>query len=757
MEKAPGARCDECPLKEYKHALGSGPKVSSLAIVGEAPGAQEVAAGVPFTGRSGKLLDSVLRYHNINREEVWVTNVCLCRPPDNAIPPTAAIKACLPRLVAELQSKQPSTVLALGNTAAKTLLDTRTGITELRTETDARSPNLPGVRIIPTFHPAAALRQPDFFPSIVADIGKVNRAKLVWEHTKFKVVDNTQDAIATLRKQMEFSHPTIALDVELGMNDMKRIDSKRPDWLCIGISHRPGGSVVYTKNVVEDPAFQRKLQEALTSTLKRWSYQNGKFDIQHLWAFAPEARVDEDTMLLHYSTDERKGTHDLEQLAVEVLGAPRYKTDAKQYLPHKGASLAFLPPNVLYQYNAADVDVTHRLVDPLTAESKSDGTYDMYQRLLIPGSNALAHAEYAGVKVDMSMLRDLAIKFAHDLEEKEAELQRWVRNPRSPKQVKEALHELGIDVASTGKAILGELEHEFANKILDYRMVAKLLSTYVIGLAKTVTRSRIHPTFLLHGTETGRLSCRRPNLQNIPTGSTIRDVFTSGENTVLLNADYNQIEFRLLAVFSGAKWLLEQFRAGRHFHDEVAKSLYGTGYTGLQYLRAKAVNFGIPYGREAYSLWKEHGGALSDWQRYVHDWFAKNPEVKAYQRNIEERIKEDGYLTSYFGRKRRFWLVTQENKHEVIKEGYNCDLQGTASDLTLSSLIRLEPQLRGRAVPVITVHDNLLFEVRRDCLREVAGTVKEVMEDTPVKDICPTPVDIKVGDRWGSLQKYQVA
>jgi DNA polymerase-1 len=235
----------------------------------------------------------------------------------------------------------------------------------------------------------------------------------------------------------------------------------------------------------------------------------------------------------------------------------------------------------------------------------------------------------------------------------------------------------------------------------------------------------------------------------VPSDSIIRSLFVSGPDNVLLQADYSQVEFRLAGILSGDEWLINQFVEGRNFHEEVALELFGPDYTDLEKLRAKAVNFGMLYGRGAASLAGEHGGSFNYWQQRINDWFARMPRVKEYQKGLEQQIKERGYLESYFGRKRRFWLVTKENWHQVQKEGYNFPLQSTASDLTLDSLIRLEPLLRGKAAPVVTVHDSIMFEVRRQYLDEVAHTVKEVMEDTPVKDICPTTVDITVGTEWG--------
>lgn len=332
-------------------------------------------------------------------------------------------------------------------------------------------------------------------------------------------------------------------------------------------------------------------------------------------------------------------------------------------------------------------------------------------------------------------------------------------------QVKAAFDSLGVPLENTTKDVIqalvdgkykGEVK-DFARELLEYKRQHKLHSTYIRGIERSLVRGRIHPTFLLHGTETGRLSCRRPNLQNIPSDSSIRNLFISGSDNVLLQADYSQVEFRLAAIFSGDEWLIEQFKQGRQFHKEVALALFGDGYSSLEYLRAKAVNFGMLYGRQAWSLYQEHGQSPRYWENVIEGWFAQMPKVKRYQATLDAQIRERGYLESYFGRKRRFWLVTNDNWHFLQKEGYNFPLQSTASDLNLLALIRLEPILRGKAIPVITVHDSLVLEVKRQYLEEVAHTVKEVMEDTPFKDICPTPVDLNVDMYWGkNMKEYEL-
>jgi uracil-DNA glycosylase family 4 len=756
--KAPLADCENCPLRDQPFVPSSGPNKVSLAIVGEAPGKEEAEQGIPFIGKSGQLLDRVLEYHGYKREEVFLTNACLCRPPDNATPSSKAIKACRPRLVQELLHREPTNILAVGATAAKSVRDTSEGINSLRAEPPTYSDEL-SARVVCTFHPAAVLYKEGYklFPSILKDVEKTKRIEVGWEPTKYKVYARTEEAIHSLAAISRL--PEVTLDVEVDYeqgwpNDPKNLAGLSEGFLSMAISHRPGASIVFTAEVCNDYRFVSVLDQLFVKG-PRFGFQYGKFDIQRLWTLgAPHARIDEDTAYQHYSTDERVGTHDLEQMAVEVLGSPRYKTDTRQWLPHKGASLKHLPKPILYEYNAADADVTHRLMVHLRKDMASDGVTEMYHRFLVPGGNVLARVEYEGVSVDGDGLDNLADTFQSSLDTREAELKRWVDNPRSWQQVQAALKELGYDVADTTKETLKLIDEEFAQKELGYRKEQKLLSTYVNGLRKRLVQGKMYSSFNIQTTETGRLSSSNPNLQNIPIGSTIRDVFYAPEGYVFLSCDYAAIELRVLAILANDPYLLEAFRQGRNIHKETAPILFGPNYSEQEYVWTKNVRFGSVYQGTAAYLAGLYGVPPRVVEQIQAEMHRQSPTIRKYWRQIEREIREDGYLRSPTGHIRRFWYVTPENWKDVRKEGYAFKPQCVASNITLEALIKSEPVLRGKAAPIITVHDNLVFLTRIERLQEVASVVKATMESTGYNFLgLPTPVEMTVGKRWGKHQR----
>lgn len=764
MSKAPGAKCDLCPLREYPMVPGFGPAKAQIVLVGEAPGKDEVLQKKPFVGKSGQLMNQVLKYHGIKREEVFVTNACLCRPPGNKTPNTVAVRACRDRLVKEVASRNSDYIIAAGAVAAKAVLDSKEGITKLRIGGAKTAKDFGKSKVVPTFHPAAALRSPDYFPSIINDVKKIH-VHVGWEPTNYKVIEgDAERASRMLLKQVE-SSKKLTIDVETDHHaSHSRLD---PTWLCIGVSHRPGAAVVYDQQLCNDPKFQRVLAKVLADKKLSWGYHRGKFDIQALWSFAPGARVDEDTLLAHYMTDERKGTHDLEQVLTEKLGAPNYKTEMRKYLPNDEAPLSLLPKDILHRYNAMDVDGTHRLLDPLHEEMESDGTMRAYRELLIPGQNVIARIEYRGVRLDIPYLEGLESKYIEETAKKEEALRKIADiNPRSPQQVVAAFHAFGFDRLKSTDAkdrIWIGIKHPLKTALMEYRKVHKIYTTYIKGLVRRSIDGRIYGEFNLNTTETGRLSSADPNLQNIPIpgphiGGEIRDAFVADEDCTLVSADYTQIEYILAAIFSGDEWLLEQFRNKQRLHKVVASALFGQDYSETEYVKAKSVNFGILYEEGAKALAFRLGISVKAAQKLINDWHAQAPRIKPYQEQIKREIREKGYLTSYYGRKRRFWLITRENWHEVSKEALNFPIQSVASDITLKSLIRLEPMLGDMAHPNITVHDNLTLNVKNEYLEEVAHVTREVMEDTDFAETCPTPVELKIGPSWGrALKEYDFA
>lgn len=768
----PEAICEECPLFEENTFVPSFiPDEAEMVIVGEAPGATEVKTGKPFTGTSGELLNILLKHAGIKRSEVMITNVCLCRPEGNKNPPREAVRACAPRLESEIQSRSPKYIVALGNFAQQAILGTSEGITKVRVGPPKSVDKYPNSQVVATYHPAAALYNPDVFPDIVTDFGKLNadyKLDTKWSEPEFTSFDNPDTARHALHALLEDSSlREVAIDIEVGIE--KDTDFGHPDrysLLCVGLSYRVGGCIVIGERACNDVGVRYLLGRVLLE--KEIIAQNGKFDLQGLRDLAPleDTSLAFDTMLAHYCLDERRGTHSLDQLAVEYLGSPDWKSEIKRYLG-SSKNYADIPRDVLYRYNAYDVANTFHLAQVFKPMLRSAGLERTHQ-FLLRSSKTLMLMESAGVAVDEEYLDVVEEDYLGRLALLEERLGKWVKNPRSPKQVKEALIELGLKRVGTtnaealekyrDRALINNDEqlYSFTYNMLEYRKEHKLYGTYIKGIRQRIYNGRVHPTFLLHGTVTGRLSSRNPNLQNIPRGSVARRLFIpSTPDHVLIQADYRQAELRVVCGLARDAYLRDVFSdEGRDIHGEVAERFYGPNWTKEQRVRAKAVVFGLTYGREAFSLAAEHGMSVAEAEKYISTFFNLIPDTVKWIENLEKQVLEGEDLVSPFGRRRRFHIITNHNKHNVLKEARAFLPQSTASDLTLESGNRLVKAGYGKHLR-IPVHDALILEVPQKEAAQVTAEVKRIMEEVGhelFEGYVKFPVDIGMGPSWAELE-----
>jgi DNA polymerase-1 len=723
----------------------------------------EAQRGIPFSGPSGRLLNVVLKHIGVNRDDVFLTNACLCRPQNNATPPPAAVRACNGRLVDELQEAGAGDIMALGNTAAQALLDTRTGITGLRVGSGYTSSKVPGSRIIPTFHPAAALRNADSFPFIVRDFEKLkSNVEVSWKEPSWRATDGPDDALAVIAALHKVDAPFV-VDIETGIEKDDAFDHPTEyDILCIGIAYGPDKVVV-----LDGPSLgEERVQQALVELLrcKHLVFQNGKYDQSGLWRWTKGETVTWfDTMLAHYCLDERPGTHSLDFLGQEFLGAPNWK---HVMVPYKG-NYANAPRDVLYKYCAYDCAVEYQMYILLEERLEKFGLRPLHD-FLCQAADQLMYLEMNGFPIDIDYLNQLLVDYLEITDKLEKELHEIAGgyiNPRSPAQIKEWFLSKNVRVDSTDENTCELLKRkvpadgqvrQFIDKLLEYRGEQKLYSTYIKGTAKRLHRGRVYPTYLLHGTVTGRLSCRNPNLQNIPRGSVIRKLFVpSGPERVLIQADYSQAELRVLCCLAQDDYLRDIFLdPERDIHGEFAEKLYGPGWTKEQRVRTKAYVFGLSYGREEYSIAMEYNIPVAEAKRGMELFFKAIPDVVAFQTEVKKRVLRNEDLVTPFGRHRRFWLITDDNRKDVLKEALAFLPQSTASDICLSASTRLRPLLRGKAFLRNIIHDAIIADAHKDDAEEVMAVMSQVMQEEGDKvfgGYVPFLVDTKVGASWGDF------
>jgi len=452
-----------------------------------------------------------------------------------------------------------------------------------------------------------------------------------------------------------------------------------------------------------------------------------------------------DTALAAYLLDATAGSYDLPRLAQTYLG---------EELPDVQSVWALQP--VLHEKMDAQVMLP------------------LYTDIELPLCPVLARMEQAGFLVDRKALYDFGESLTSSIEQLQQSIWALAGEPfniQSPKQLGNVLFERLMLPAgkktktgwSTNAAVLDKLrgKHPIIEQILDYRTLTKLKSTYADGLLKEISADgRIHTNFQMTVTATGRLSSTEPNLQNIPVrrelGAQIRRMFVASPGKVLVDADYSQIELRLLAHIANDETMIAAFRSGEDIHAVTASQVFGVPLaevTPLQRSHAKAVNFGIVYGISAFSLAQDIGVFQSEAKAYMDSYFAKYHGVRAYMTRVVEQAKADGYVTTLFGRRRDLPELKSSNfnlRSFGERVALNMPIQGTAADIIKAAMVRVDARMRAehlQARLLLQVHDELIVE----CPAEEAETVKAILVDEMEHVVdyrVPLLVDAKIGASW---------
>jgi uracil-DNA glycosylase family 4 len=766
VRKHPLARCEDCVFQNAPFVPTQNPiPRSQLAVVGEAPGAYEAGRGIPFTGPSGRLLDQVLAHHNYQRSEVMITNVCLCRPTDNADPPKSAIAACKPRLDAELAASGVTKILAVGGTAASALIDPKKKISSLRIGPPKPYIENPEVKVVASWHPAYCLRAPDAFPSFVSDTGKLaGKIYETWVEPNYRVFTDGSTILEVLRRLDGLDGPVV-IDIECGVDkDFAYVHPDQYDLLCVGIAYGPRKAVVIAGSGLKEPAIQNAFGQYLAR--KRIIAHNGKFDLAALRpAFNRDLALWADTMLKSYCLDERPGQHGLKKLGIEVLGTPDWEAAIRRYVP-RGGNYADIPKHILYRYNAFDVGVTWDLNEYFDARM---GDRERQQHnFLIQASNALMNLEAAGITFDVPYSFELQTLLEDELMDLELSIERTTGralNPRSPMQIMRWFAERGFMLKTTQadvlekvleKATIPQDIRKFIEQLLLHRRRTKLNGTYVKGFQKRIHDGKVFTTYTLHGTTSGRLASKNPNMQNIVRDKRIKHQFTvEHEDNVLIQLDYKQAEGRVITTLARDEYLASIFRDGsRDIFDELTTQIYGKGNWGKEErVKIKSVFYGLSYGRGAESIGVELGMPINEAKELLANFKALIPATVSWQASVTHRVLSGEDLITPYGRKRSFWLITEQNRADVINEALSFLPQSIASDICLTALIALQPQLRGLATTRLTIHDALILESKEVDAEQVIDLARTAMVNSGEQftDFVPFVVDVSQGKRWSEL------
>ena len=509
--------------------------------------------------------------------------------------------------------------------------------------------------------------------------------------------------------------------------------------------------------------------------------QNLKYDMLVMAQHGISIESFDDTMLLSYVLEAGAGGHGMDSLSERWLG---HTTIAYKDVTGSGKNaipFAEVQIDKATAYAAEDAEVTLRLWHVLKPRLVSDGVASVYERLERPLAPVLMRMEKHGIRVDRQILSRLSGELAQGAAALEAEIQELAGesfNVGSPRQLGEILFDKmslpgGTKTktgqwSTTAQALedLAAAGHELPRKIVDWRQLTKLKSTYTDALPGFINpqTKRVHTSFAMAATSTGRLSSSDPNIQNIPVrtaaGRKIRTAFIAEPGNVLISADYSQIELRVLAHVAHIPQLTQAFADGVDIHAMTASEMFGVPVEGMPSevrRRAKAINFGIIYGISAFGLANQLGIERSEAGDYIKKYFERFPGIKDYMEATKAEAKEHGYVTTIFGRRAHYPEIRSSNPQVRAfneRAAINAPIQGSAADIIRRAMVRMEPALEKagkKARMLLQVHDELIFETAEADAESIIPVIVEVMENAAMPAVnmaVPLKVDARAALNW---------
>ncbi len=514
--------------------------------------------------------------------------------------------------------------------------------------------------------------------------------------------------------------------------------------------------------------------------------QNIKYDYIIMKRNGVDVSPVEDTMLLSYVLDAGNNRHNMDTLSELHLG---HKTISYKDVVGSGKkqlNFADVSLKQATEYAAEDADVTYRLYNLLKERVENEKLNKIYETFEKPMIKLLSKLEINGVRVDNSHLKKLSKNFEDKLKKIEKEIYKISGkefNIGSPKQLGEIIYnELKIaklkktkkGSLATNAKILEDLAltgHKFPNLILDWRQISKLKSTYSDALQDHINKKtgRVHTSFLLAATNTGRLASSDPNLQNIPIktldGKEIRKAFVADKDHSLISADYDQIEMRILADMADVKELKKAFKNNQDIHSLTASQVFGVPINKVSNdfrRKAKAINFGIIYGITQYGLAKQISVSNQEALDFINSYFKKFPEIKEYMNSTINTCRRQGYVTNIFGRRINIRGINDKNfsvRSFQERAAINAPIQGSAADIIRLAMIKIDKVLdkqMNKTKMLLQIHDELIFECLKKEVKHVKKIVKEAMISVSSSEhhmfSIPLEVSIKSGDNWGEAQ-----
>ena len=578
----------------------------------------------------------------------------------------------------------------------------------------------------------------------------------------------------------------VAVDTETNS-----LDPHQADLVGVSLSSKIGKACYIpighkSNKCIEKDLVLKKLKPLLEDPSIKKIGQNIKFDFIVFFKHGINMTSMEDTMLMSYVLDAGKNRHNMDTLSEIHLN---HKTISFKDLVGTGKKeINFSEVDVekAKDYAAEDADITFRLYKKFQKSLKDEKMINIYEIFEKPLLKILAFMEIEGVKIDNKFLKSLYTKFEKKIVKIQNEVFKISKkefNIASPKQLGEILYnDLKIaDLKKTKKgsfatsaSVLEDLAfkgHKFPQLVLDWRQVSKLKNTYSDSLPEHINPNtqRVHTSFLLAATTTGRLASSDPNLQNIPIksedGKDIRKAFIAKKDHVLISADYNQIEMRILADLADVKGLKKAFKNNEDIHSLTASQIFNVDIKKVnqdQRRKAKAINFGIIYGISQYGLAKQINVTNHEAEEFLNAYFLKFPEIKIYMDQTIKFCRKSGFVNNIFGRRSHFININDKNyniRNFQERAAINAPIQGSAAEIMRLAMIRLNKKLSDQknqnTKMLLQIHDELIFETPKEEAKRISKIIIDEMSSVVKSEqhsfSIPLTVDLNTGENWGTL------
>ncbi len=619
---------------------------------------------------------------------------------------------------------------------------------------------------------------------VTKDIDKNSEKTIEITKKNYQLIKNEKEIEDWMKQSEETGE--FAIDTET-----TSLDPHTAKLVGISISNSIGNACYIPLNHVSGNNLnEKKVLSILKNYLQDESIkkigQNIKFDFIVFYHRGITLNSMEDTMLMSYTLDAGKNRHNMDTLSEIHLGHKTIKFKDLVGTGKKQLNFSEVEISEAKDYAAEDADITFRLYKIFLKSLKAEKLLNIYELFEKPLIKILAEMEIKGIKLDKSSLNKLSSKFKTKIEKLEKsifKISKKTFNIGSTKQLGEIMYN-DLKIAAlkktkkgsfaTSASVLEDLAfkgYEFPKLILEWRQISKLKNTYSDALPEHINQNtkRVHTSFLLAATTTGRLASSDPNLQNIPIksddGKDIRKAFVSEKNNKLISADYNQVEMRILADLADVKQLKKAFLNNEDIHTLTASQVFGKEINKIDSetrRKAKAINFGIIYGISQYGLAKQINVSNNEAEEFLNSYFKKFPEIRDYMKTTVNFCRKSGYVSNIFGRKTHLTGINDKNfnvRNFQERAAINAPIQGSASEIMRLAMIRINKEISNNKTNslkmLLQIHDELIFEESSKETKKSTKLIKDLMLSVKDSELhsfsIPLLVDVNIGENWGEL------